>query len=90
MREKQQKNNLQKANKEFYNIFLKKKRTWLPAPQEPGEAPPLAASAAALAAYMLASSWALPMFRLYRIRLFPNQLHTWIHQFWDAGMAWLS
>ena len=29
-----------------------KNETWLPAPQEPGEAPPLAASAAALAAYL--------------------------------------
>ena len=29
-----------------------KNGTWLPAPQEPGEAPPLAASAAALAAYL--------------------------------------
>ena len=32
--------------------------------------------AAALAAYMLASSWALTMFFLYRIRLLPNQLLT--------------
>ena len=31
---------------------------------------------AALAAYMLASSWALTMFFLYRILLLPNQLLT--------------
>lgn len=33
--------------------------------------------AAFLAAYKLASSWALPMFFLYRIRLLPNQFETW-------------
>lgn len=36
-----------------------------------GEAP-----AAFLAAYKFASSWALPMFFLYLILLFPNQLDT--------------
>lgn len=39
---------------------------------EYGEAP-----AAFLAAYKLASSCALPMFFLYRMRLLPNQLETW-------------
>lgn len=37
----------------------------------------LAAFTAVLAAYMLASSWNLPMFFLYLILLFPNQLETW-------------
>lgn len=37
----------------------------------------LAALTAVLAAYMLASSWNLPMFFLYLILLFPNQLETW-------------
>lgn len=37
----------------------------------------LAAFTAVLAAYMLASSWNFPIFFLYRIRLFPNQLDTW-------------
>lgn len=36
----------------------------------------LVAVAAVLAAYMLASSWNLPMFFLYLILLFPNQLDT--------------
>lgn len=36
----------------------------------------LAAFTAVLAAYMLASSWNLPMFFLYLILLFPNQLET--------------
>lgn len=36
----------------------------------------LVALTAVLAAYMLASSWNFPMFFLYRIRLFPNQLDT--------------
>lgn len=36
----------------------------------------LAALTAVLAAYMLASSWNLPMFFLYLILLFPNQLET--------------
>ena len=35
------------------------------------------AAAAALAAYMLASSWAFTMFFLYLILLLPNQLLTW-------------
>lgn len=35
-----------------------------------------AAFTAVLAAYRLASSWNLPMFFLYRIRLLPNQLDT--------------
>ncbi len=43
---------------------------WLPC------ATTLAAVTAVLAAYMLASSWNFPMFFLYRIRLFPNQLDT--------------
>ena len=37
----------------------------------------LVALTAVLAAYMLASSWNLPMFFLYRILLFPNQFDTW-------------
>lgn len=37
-------------------------------------------SAAALAAYMLASSRNFPMFFLYRILLLPNQLETWTHR----------
>lgn len=36
----------------------------------------LVALTAVLAAYMLASSWNLPMFFLYRILLFPNQFDT--------------
>lgn len=35
-----------------------------------------AAAAAVLAAYRLASSWALPIFFLYLIRLLPNQFDT--------------
>ena len=42
----------------------------------PGEPVGEAALAAALAAYMLASSCALVMFLLYRILLLPNQLLT--------------
>ena len=41
-----------------------------------GESPPEAA--AALAAYIFASSWALVMFFLYLIRLLPNQLFTYL------------
>lgn len=37
----------------------------------------LVALAAVLAAYMLASSWNFPIFFLYLILLFPNQLDTW-------------
>lgn len=36
----------------------------------------LVALTAVLAAYMLASSWNLPMFFLYRILLLPNQFDT--------------
>lgn len=36
----------------------------------------LVALTAVLAAYMLASSWNLPMFFLYRILLLPNQFET--------------
>lgn len=36
----------------------------------------LVALAAVLAAYMLASSWNFPIFFLYLILLFPNQLDT--------------
>ena len=43
---------------------------WLPCEET------LAAFTAVLAAYMLASSWNFPMFFLYRILLFPNQLDT--------------
>ena len=43
----------------------------------PGDPVGEAAEAAALAAYMLASSWALTMFFLYLILLLPNQLLTW-------------
>ena len=43
----------------------------------PGDPVGEAAEAAALAAYMFVSSWALTMFFLYRIRLLPNQLQTW-------------
>ena len=55
---------------------------WYPSyPGQPaggdGAAEDLAASAAALAAYMLASSCALVMFLLYRILLLPNQLLTY-------------
>ena len=41
--------------------------------------PSLSAAAAVFAAYKLASSWALPMFFLYLIRLLPNQLETYRH-----------
>ena len=44
------------------------------------------AAAAALAAYMLASSWAFTMFFLYLILLFPNQLLTW-NRNWDAFLS---
>lgn len=40
----------------------------------------LAALTAVLAAYMLASSWNLPMFFLYLILLFPNQFETWANK----------
>lgn len=48
----------------------------LPPPSECGMPGTADAAAAVFAAYKFASSWALPMFFLYRILLFPNQLET--------------
>lgn len=46
-----------------------------------------AAFTAVLAAYRLASSWNLPIFFLYRIRLLPNQLDTCVRRAEEGGGA---